>query len=64
MGPVPERADRFLIVALAIYFLVVIPMNHLKGPAAVETKACPECTSEIPLGARRCPMRTAPQAVG
>ena len=54
----------FLIVALVIYFFVVIPMNRLKGPAAVETKACTECTSEIPLGAKRCPMCTAPQAVG
>ena len=54
----------FLIVALVIYFMVVVPMNRLKGPAAVETKACTECTSEIPLGAKRCPMCTAPQAAG
>jgi large conductance mechanosensitive channel len=52
----------FLIVALVIYFAVVVPMNRMKGPAAVETKACTECTSEIPLGAKRCPMCTAPQA--
>ena len=51
----------FLIVALVIYFFVVVPMNRLKGPAAVETKACTECTSEIPLAARRCPMCTQPQ---
>jgi large conductance mechanosensitive channel len=53
----------FLIVALVIYFLVVVPMNRLKGPAAVETKACTECTSEIPLAARRCPMCTQPQHI-
>jgi large conductance mechanosensitive channel len=52
----------FLLVAAAIYFFVVVPMNRAKGPAAVETKACTECTSEIPLGAKRCPMCTAPQA--
>jgi large conductance mechanosensitive channel len=52
----------FLIVALVIYFVVVVPMNRLKGPAVVETKACTECTSEIPLGAKRCPMCTQPQA--
>ena len=51
----------FLIVALVIYFFVVVPMNRLKGPAAVGTKACTECTSEIPLAARRCPMCTQPQ---
>jgi large conductance mechanosensitive channel len=52
----------FLLVAAAIYFFVVVPMNRAKGPGAVETKACTECTSEIPLGAKRCPMCTAPQA--
>ncbi len=52
----------FLLVAAAIYFFVIVPMNRAKGPAAVETKACTECTSEIPLGAKRCPMCTAPQA--
>ena len=52
----------FLLVAAAIYFFIVVPMNRMKGPAAVETKACTECTSEIPLGAKRCPMCTAPQA--
>ena len=51
----------FLIVALVIYVFVVVPMNRLKGPAAIETKACTECTSEIPLSARRCPMCTQPQ---
>jgi len=51
----------FLIVALVIYVFVVIPMNRLKGPAALATRACTECTSEIPLAAKRCPMCTAPQ---
>ena len=51
----------FLLVALVIYFLVVVPMNRLRGQAAVETKACSECTSEIPLAARRCPFCAQPQ---
>ncbi len=51
----------FLLVAAAIYFFVVLPMNRLQGDAETTTKACTECTSEIPLGARRCPMCTAPQ---
>jgi large conductance mechanosensitive channel len=52
----------FLLVALAIYVFVVVPMNRMKGPGEVATKACTECTSEIPLAAKRCPMCTAPQA--
>jgi large conductance mechanosensitive channel len=51
----------FVLVAAAIYFFVVVPMNRVKGPAAVETKTCTECASEIPLAARRCPMCTQPQ---
>jgi large conductance mechanosensitive channel len=52
----------FLIVALVIYVLVVVPMNRLKGSAAVETTACSECMSEIPLAAKRCPMCAQVQA--
>ena len=51
----------FLLVAGAIYFFVVAPMNvisaRLKKPApaaAPTTKACPECLSDIPIAARRC----------
>ena len=50
----------FLLIAAAIYFFVVVPMNRLKGPTAIETKTCPECASEIPVEARRCPMCTQP----
>jgi large conductance mechanosensitive channel len=47
----------FLIVALAI-FLVVKAVNRMKRPApaaAVTTKPCPYCATEIPLQATRCP---------
>lgn len=51
----------FLLIAAAVYFVVVVPMNKVaerrargKGPAEAATKQCPECLSEIPLGARRC----------
>ena len=50
----------FVLIAAAIYFFVVVPVNRAKGPAAVETKACPECASEIPLAAKRCPMCAQP----
>ena len=53
----------FLLIAAAIYLFVVVPTSRMRGPAAVETKACTECTSEIPLGAKRCPMCTATQPV-
>ncbi len=51
----------FILIAAAIYVFVVVPMNRIKGPEAVSTKACTECTSDIPLAAKRCPMCTAPQ---
>ncbi|HEX9112213.1 MAG TPA: large conductance mechanosensitive channel protein MscL [Terriglobales bacterium] len=51
----------FLLVAAAIYFFVVTPVNALvkrmrKDPAPADptTKKCPECLSEIPIDARRC----------
>jgi large conductance mechanosensitive channel len=50
----------FLIVAAVIYFFVVVPFtalvarSHKEPPADPTTKKCPECLSEIPLGARRC----------
>ena len=47
----------FLLVAAAIYFLVIVPINRMKG-AGETSKSCPECASEIPAVARRCPMCT------
>ena len=51
----------FLLIAGAVYFFVVTPINALiartrKAPAPVDptTKKCPECLSEIPIDARRC----------
>jgi len=48
----------FLLIAAAVYYVVVVPMNRLaelrKRGQDPETKECPECLSEIPHGARRC----------
>jgi large conductance mechanosensitive channel len=49
----------FLIVAFVI-FLIVKQINRFqKPPAEPTTKPCPECTTEIPLAAKRCPACTA-----
>jgi large conductance mechanosensitive channel len=57
----------FLIVAVVIYFFVVVPLNYLlakiKGPQATTTKTCPECLSEVPLPAKRCKFCAQPLAV-
>lgn len=57
----------FLLVAAAIFFFVVKPMNRLAAERKTEpdvsslTKECPECLSSIPGGARRCAFCTSPQ---
>ena len=52
----------FVLVAAAIFFFVVKPMNMIQarrgGVEAPSTRPCPECTSEISLAARRCPFCT------
>jgi large conductance mechanosensitive channel len=60
----------FVLVAIVIYFFVVLPFTALiarfqKEPAAdPTTKKCTECLSEIPIGAKRCAFCTSPQPVG
>ncbi len=50
----------FILVAVAIFFFVVKPMNMLiarsrkEPPADPTTKKCKECLSEIPVEAKRC----------
>lgn len=50
----------FLIIATAVYFAVVLPINSLvarmrrQPPADPTTKKCPECISEIPIQAKKC----------
>jgi large conductance mechanosensitive channel len=51
----------FLTTAFVIFMFVVKPYNTLTARRAKEdptVKECPECTSEIPIKARRCPMCT------
>ena len=55
----------FLSVAAAVFFFVVKPVNHLiarwktEPPADADTRACPECLSDVPKAARRCAFCTA-----
>ena len=57
----------FFLIASAVYFFVVTPVNALvarmnrgEKPPDPTTKKCPECLSEIPIEARRCSHCTQP----
>jgi large conductance mechanosensitive channel len=61
----------FVIVAAVVFFFVVKPVNALLSERRTEpsvdskVRECPECLSDIPVGARRCAFCTAqvtPQA--
>ena len=52
----------FVTTALVIFVFVIKPYNALMDRRTKEdptTKDCPECTSAIPIKARRCPECTA-----
>ena len=51
----------FLLIAAAVYFFVVLPLNALiartkrgEAPPDPTSKKCPECLSDIPIAARKC----------
>jgi len=57
----------FVLIAIAVYFFVVLPMNTLvarlrrgEAPPDPTTRKCPECLSEIPIAAKRCAFCTSP----
>ena len=61
VGDFINAAVAFLLIASAVYFFVVLPVNtlmtrmHSKDAAPAPTsKKCPECKMEIPIDARRC----------
>jgi large conductance mechanosensitive channel len=56
----------FVVVALVVYYFVVVPMQRLmdrykpdEPQPALATRECPECLSKIPRAARRCAYCTA-----
>lgn len=59
-GDLMNAVVSFLLIAGAVYYFVVLPVNTLMArarkepPADPTTKKCGECKSEIPLDARRC----------
>jgi large conductance mechanosensitive channel len=51
----------FVLIAAAVYFFVVMPVNAMiarrkrgEVPPDPTTRKCPECLSEVPIAARRC----------
>ena len=67
VGDFVNSVVSFVIIAAAVYFVVVLPMNALMArvhredkPVQPSTKRCPECLSEIPIEARRCAHCTQP----
>ena len=67
IGDFVNSVVSFVIIAAAVYFAVVLPMNALMArvhredkPVQPSTKKCPECLSEIPIEARRCAHCTQP----
>ncbi len=71
IGDFINAAVSFLLIAAAVYFFVITPVNALvkrmrKAPVTPDptTKKCPECLSEIPIDARRCAYCAQPVIMG
>lgn len=60
IGDFANAVVSFLLIAAAVYYAVVLPVNALvsrarkQPPPDPTTKKCPECASEIPIQAKRC----------
>jgi large conductance mechanosensitive channel len=61
VGDFVNAVVSFVLIAAAVYFFVVLPMNAVvarihrgETPPDPTTKKCPECLSEVPIAARRC----------
>jgi large conductance mechanosensitive channel len=60
----------FALLAAAVYFIIVLPMNKLvermkaRKPVDPTDKKCTECLSTIPIAAKRCSFCGQPQTQG
>ena len=59
-GDFINKVITFVMIAFAVFFFVIKPVNFLisrmnrEPPPDPTTKKCPECLSVIPVDARRC----------
>ena len=66
-GDFVNKIITLLLIGLALYYFVVMPVNHLMErfkpdlDPGKQTKTCPECKSSIPDDATRCAFCTVEQ---
>ena len=67
VGEVVNAVISFLLIALAVYLFVIVPVNALvaranrgAAPPDPTIKQCPECLSDVPIAAKRCRFCTSP----
>jgi large conductance mechanosensitive channel len=69
-GDFINKLFTFFTVAAAVFFFVVVPVNALvrrmsgEPPPDPALQKCPQCLSDIPVGARRCAFCTSEVAAG
>lgn len=60
VGAFVNAVINFITIALVVFFFIIKPVSKIKertlkkNPIAPTTKKCPECLSDIPIGAKRC----------
>jgi len=66
-GDFVNKLVTLILIGLALYYFVVLPVNHLmerfkpETEPGKQTKVCPECKSSIPWDATRCAFCTVAQ---
>ena len=66
-GDFVNKLLALVLIGLALYYFVVLPVNHLmerfkpETEPGKQTKTCPECKSSIPYDATRCAFCTIAQ---
>lgn len=66
-GDFVNKLLALVLIGLALYYFVVLPVNHLmerfkpETEPGKQTKVCPECKSSIPYDATRCAFCTVQQ---